>query len=78
MKIEDNLTSIEIKDNGKGMALEVQKRIFEPSFSTKSSGMGLGLAIVKRIIENMKGEITFRSEENVGTTFRLVLPSVNS
>ena len=76
MKINGDHALIEIKDNGKGMTEEVQKRIFEPSFSTKSSGMGLGLAIVKRIIESANGTITFESEEGVGTTFRIILPEV--
>ncbi|MEM6799878.1 MAG: ATP-binding protein [Bacteroidota bacterium] len=76
MKILGDHALIEIKDNGKGMTEEIQKRIFEPSFSTKSSGMGLGLAIVKRIIESANGTITFESEEGVGTTFKIVLPEV--
>lgn len=76
MKILPGHAIIEIKDNGKGMTEEIQKRIFEPSFSTKSSGMGLGLAIVKRIIESANGTITFESEEGVGTTFKISLPEV--
>ena len=76
MRIMIDRTRIEIKDNGKGMPEEVQKRIFEPSFSTKTSGMGLGLAIVKRIIENTGGQISFRSRENEGTTFIIEIPTL--
>ncbi|MEO0895944.1 MAG: ATP-binding protein [Bacteroidota bacterium] len=75
MRVLSDRARIEIKDNGKGMTEEVQKRIFEPSFSTKTSGMGLGLAIVKKIIENIGGKIAFRSELNVGTTFVIEIPS---
>ena len=39
--------------------------------------MGLGLAMVKNIIQNAGGEITFESEENVGTTFIVALPVYN-
>jgi signal transduction histidine kinase len=78
MRAFDDKARIEIKDNGKGMSAEVQKRIFEPSFSTKTSGMGLGLAIVKRIIEHASGSISFRSEEGVGTTFFIELPRVEA
>ncbi|MEO1382992.1 MAG: ATP-binding protein, partial [Bacteroidota bacterium] len=75
MRILKDRARIEIKDNGKGMTEEVQKRVFEPSFSTKTSGMGLGLAIVKKIIENTGGRISFRSEMSVGTTFIIEIPS---
>ncbi|MBX7241824.1 MAG: GHKL domain-containing protein [Bacteroidia bacterium] len=65
---------ITIKDNGCGMTEEVQKRAFEPNFSTKSSGMGLGLAMVKRIIEASQGEIRLDTIEGEGTTFYIVFP----
>ena len=78
MRTFEDRARVEIKDNGKGMSPEVQKKIFEPSFSTKTSGMGLGLAIVRRIIENAGGSISFRSEEGVGTTFFVELPHVEA
>ncbi|RMG22077.1 MAG: sensor histidine kinase, partial [Bacteroidetes bacterium] len=74
MRIENRRAIIDIKDNGKGMSEEVQKKVFEPNFSTKTSGMGLGLAIVRRIIESSGGSITFKSKLNEGTTFTIVLP----
>ena len=77
MRILEGECRIEIKDNGAGIPPEVQKRIFEPSFSTKTSGMGLGLAIVKRIIENTGGTINFESKEGKGTTFYIEIPSAD-
>ena len=65
---------IAVKDNGKGISTENQKRVFEPKFTTKSSGMGLGLAIIKNIIENYNGTITFETEPNVGTEFLVSFP----
>lgn len=65
---------LEIKDSGTGMSEEVQKKVFEPNFTTKNSGMGLGLAMVKQIINDLNGSIKFISEENVGTTFYLSVP----
>lgn len=76
MAIENQHALIHIKDNGKGMTEEVQKKVFEPNFSTKNSGMGLGLAIVRRIIESSGGSINFESKLNKGTTFIINLPSV--
>ena len=45
-----------------------------PNFTTKSSGMGLGLAIVKNIMDQLGGEISFETELDKGTKFRLAFP----
>jgi two-component system nitrogen regulation sensor histidine kinase NtrY len=73
--IKDDHFLIYVKDNGAGIAGDQISKIFTPSFTTKSGGMGLGLAIVKNIIENSGGRIRFESEEGVGTTFIIELPS---
>jgi len=65
---------LDFTDNGSGIPADQQKRIFSPNFTTKSGGMGLGLPMVKNIIQECGGEISFRSEENFGTTFTLVFP----
>lgn len=76
--IKDDLSALlKITDNGTGIPAEMQKKLFEPSFTTKSSGMGLGLAITKRIIENFKGEIWFETSANAGTTFYISIPLYN-
>jgi len=62
------------KDTGTGVPEEMQKKIFEPYFSTKKSGMGLGLAIVKRIIEEHGGSIAVESQVGEGTRFEIVMP----
>lgn len=74
MRIHEEITKVEITDNGVGMSPDIQQRVFEPSFSTKNSGMGLGLSMVKKIIENSGGDISFTSEEGKGTTFFIELP----
>ncbi|HUJ10461.1 MAG TPA: GAF domain-containing protein [Verrucomicrobiae bacterium] len=61
-------------DTGTGMALEKQKRVFEPFLTTKTRGTGLGLAIVQKIIEAHRGSIDVESSRRKGTTFRLRLP----
>lgn len=65
---------VKISDNGSGIDVEDQDRIFLPRFSTKSSGTGLGLAISKKIIEAHNGEIWFESNKAEGTTFFIELP----
>ena len=72
------MAAIIIRDNGLGMNESTQARAFEPYFSTKSEGTGLGLAIVKRIINDHGGYIRLSSEEGVGTTFMIELPTKTS
>jgi signal transduction histidine kinase len=70
----DNHVVIEVEDNGSGILEQDAPKIFEPKFTTKSSGMGLGLPMVKNIVEAYNGEISFTSEVNEGTIFKVSLP----
>ena len=67
---------LSVGDNGCGMSEEVQKRIFEPFYTTKEvgKGTGLGLSISYGIIQKHHGEILVESEPGVGTTFTVKLP----
>jgi nitrogen fixation/metabolism regulation signal transduction histidine kinase len=71
---ETDNVKITVSDNGKGISEELKSLIFEPKFTTKSSGMGLGLPMVKNIIEAYDGNISFTSQEGVGTIFTVILP----
>jgi two-component system nitrogen regulation sensor histidine kinase NtrY len=71
---ENEHYKIEVADNGKGIPVELQSKIFNPNFTTKSTGMGLGLAIVNKIVSNHKGTITYRTQPNKGTVFIVLLP----
>lgn len=73
----DNMIRISIKDNGEGIAPEMQERIFIPNFTTKSSGTGLGLAMCMGIVEQAHGKIWFETEQGKGTVFHVELPLVN-
>ena len=70
---------ISITDTGYGIPEDELKRIFDPFYRSikhkfNISGTGLGLAIVKRIISGHQGKITVESQENTGTTFKVILP----
>lgn len=67
--------SLEVEDNGKGIAKNRQKKVFEAGYTTKKRGWGLGLALVKRIIEQYHhGRIYVKNSAiGIGTTFRIEL-----
>ena len=65
-----------VKDNGKGIEPSLKPVIFEPFVTTKKKGegTGLGLYLCKRIIEEMKGHISFETQEQKGSCFYFELP----
>jgi signal transduction histidine kinase len=71
---ETAMAVLEVADTGKGIAPEVQKRLFDPFFSTKDNGTGLGLSIAARIVQKHGGELQFQTQVNCGTTFGIILP----
>ncbi len=63
-----------VRDNGVGIPRAQRDKIFQPNFSTKTSGTGLGLAIARKTIDELEGDIGFRTREGEGTTFWIHLP----
>lgn len=70
----------EVQDTGMGMSSAEQAQAFtkffraDPALERSIPGLGLGLLITKTIVANHGGAISVRSERNVGTTMRMVLP----
>ena len=70
---------LEVEDDGSGMSPEVMEQIFFPFYTTKGvgKGTGLGLSISYGIIKAFGGRIEVKSEEGVGTTFSLWVPTAS-
>ena len=65
-----------VKDNGIGIPLEYQPRlfhVFQQVHRSQRRGEGMGLAIVRRIVERHGGRIWFESSAGEGTTFFFTL-----
>ena len=77
----DDIVSVAVTDQGQGIPLADQQRIFERFYrvdgarSRATGGTGLGLAIVKHVCANHGGEATVWSEPGRGSTFTMRLPA---
>jgi signal transduction histidine kinase len=74
----DRVAHYWVRDNGAGIAASSQPRlfqVFQRFHPHLASGEGMGLAIVKRIVERHGGKMWAESEEGVGTTFHVHLPT---
>lgn len=73
---EDNQIVIRVYDDGPGIPIEIQDKIFQPFFTTKpfDKGTGLGLAIVQQVVEEYKGSIKLDSKSGFGTSFTIRFP----
>jgi PAS domain S-box-containing protein len=75
--VKDDIAIMYVKDNGIGIPVEYQERIFGlfNKLDSRSEGTGIGLALVKRIVEYHGGQIWVESELGNGTTFLFTLPT---
>ena len=66
--------TIQVVDEGTGVAPEDVEKLFDPFFTTKESGTGLGLSVAHQIVNQMGGQLTARRNSDRGMTFSVVLP----
>lgn len=66
---------ISFSDTGVGMDEEIQKKAFDPFFSTKTTAHGLGLSVVFSIMRRHGGSVLIRSTPNSGSTVVMLLPA---
>jgi two-component system, OmpR family, phosphate regulon sensor histidine kinase PhoR len=79
-RADGDFVLLQVRDNGLGIALDNQRRIFDKFYRVQSEdtdyvqGSGLGLSIVKAIVEKHHGRVWVESEPGHGSTFTVVLP----
>lgn len=80
-ELEHNI-QLTFTDNGTGISLENQEKIFDKFYRVtqgnrhNTKGHGLGLSYVKEVINKHNGTINVKSQEDVGSTFTIVLPKI--
>jgi signal transduction histidine kinase len=76
-QLNDQQVEMHFSDDGKGMSEVVQRKAFDPFFTTRRSRgqTGLGLHIAYNIVtQQLGGQITLRSEPGQGAAFIILLP----
>ncbi|MGO8761184.1 MAG: ATP-binding protein [Desulfobaccales bacterium] len=71
---KDGQVWFSVQDTGRGMAEDVQEKIFHPFYTTKDKGTGLGLAVINKIVTDHHGTIMVDSVAGSGSTFTVRLP----
>ncbi len=78
IELEDGeYVMLSIADRGVGIPEERLQRIFDPFFTTKAGASGLGLTISYSIVNRHHGLITVESQEGIGTTIHVYLPTTS-
>jgi two-component system, OmpR family, phosphate regulon sensor histidine kinase PhoR len=79
-RLSERAVGITVRDNGKGIARNEHKRIFEKFYrvddllARQQEGSGLGLAIVQHVMRAHRGRVEVDSEPGMGSAFTLLLP----
>lgn len=77
-KTEKDFMTISVIDEGIGIPEKQQKHIFDRYFRAENAllnqGTGIGLNIAKQHLENLGAKLSFKSKENVGSTFIIQIP----
>ena len=84
--LDEEFFTLEVSDNGVGIAIDEQQAIFEKfrqsndfqagddAMTREISGTGLGLSIVRELCRLLGGDVTVQSDLGHGSTFRVRLP----
>lgn len=73
--------SLQVKDSGIGISKKAQRRLFKEFYrsdnaiNSKVVGSGIGLLLVKKYVILHHGTVNCESQEDAGSTFRIVIPA---
>ena len=68
--IRNDVLSIEIKDNGKGMGADVLSKVLDPFYTTRTTRrVGLGLSLLSQSAKEAEGNMTIKSKKVKGQLF---------
>jgi PAS domain S-box-containing protein len=78
IKVTEEFSTIEFRDNGIGIEEKYKSKVFDMFFrgTILATGSGLGLYIAREIIVKLGGKINLQSEENIGTTISIQIPNL--
>jgi two-component system, LuxR family, sensor kinase FixL len=65
---------LRMSDSGRGVAADIEPRLFQAFVSAKPGGLGLGLSICRSVIEAHGGTIGYRANAQGGSEFEFTLP----
>ncbi len=80
LRCDDKKWILQVKDNGIGISRKAQRQLFKEFYrgdnaiNSKVVGSGIGLLLVKNYVTMHGGNISCNSQENVGSTFQVVIP----
>lgn len=80
LKCEDKKWTLQVKDHGIGISKKAQRQLFKEFYradnaiNSKVVGSGIGLLLVKNYVNMHDGKISCISQENIGSTFQIVIP----
>jgi DNA-binding response OmpR family regulator len=79
-RCDDKKWVFQVKDNGIGISKKAQRQLFKEFYrgdnaiNSKVVGSGIGLLLVKKYVAMHKGKVSFDSQENAGSVFKVVIP----
>jgi len=80
LKCDDKKWILQVKDEGIGISKKAQRQLFKEFYrgdnaiNSKVVGSGIGLLLVKNYVDMHRGNISCNSQENIGSTFQVVIP----
>jgi two-component system sensor histidine kinase FlrB len=67
-----------VTDDGPGLSVDDQRRVFDADFSHRPGGNGLGLPVVRMLAETHSGTVSVTGNPGTGATFELSFPSLEA